>query len=433
MPDLIIGHTGETTVQVWVCGDAGHRTCSIVLHPEGKHKYVRLRRDSDRTAIACFKDLTPGTEYTVNATFGPLARKRETGRFRTFPTQPGDKAFDFSFVSSSCNLPVVGITNLLAYLLAVGGTKLAMNSLNLPVASWRYSKVILLRRLLRRPTKCLLVKAAWLVNWLTGLKQPPPPYLLRSPFLKLLAVFDACMVDVRADERYLPSVGDGVVSRDACGVLACTPSEVPPPKPSVADQHNEKSEKGNSTSPRRDDGREKDESQKEGDRKTKNWRLVLTQVTGEFAEGEGLFRRIPVKGATEQKPIGAIVRAERCHPWYERPSFFIHAGDQIYYDFPTEKRRPDRDQYRLAYREAWIDDPASRYLLSHWPHYMTLDDHEIADQFSRDFRPPQRELKPGLFRRRHAFKDVAKPGDYLTNAMAAYNDYVYQTSPGGRP
>ena len=70
----------------------------------------------------------------------------------------------------------------------------------------------------------------------------------------------------------------------------------------------------------------------------------------------------------------------------------MHAGDQIYYDFP-ETPQTAADDYRLAYREAWFDDEAAIAICSRiWPHYMTLDDHEIADQFARDFTPPAEGL-----------------------------------------
>ena len=47
-------------------------------------------------------------------------------------------------------------------------------------------------------------------------------------------------------------------------------------------------------------------------------------------------------------------------------------------------------EYRLAYREAWFEDDALRHVLAHWPHYMTLDDHEIADQFAVDLHTAEK-------------------------------------------
>ena len=91
--------------------------------------------------------------------------------------------------------------------------------------------------------------------------------------------------------------------------------------------------------------------------------------------------------------VGVITNVLRGKKWYSPPSFFLHAGDQIYYDFPDVDREPDRNEYRVAYREALFYDVANRHLLSHWPQYMTLDDHEIADQYAQDFNPPC-ELQP---------------------------------------
>ena len=49
-------------------------------------------------------------------------------------------------------------------------------------------------------------------------------------------------------------------------------------------------------------------------------------------------------------------QSQKCKPWLDPPAFYIHAGDQIYYDVPEEHRRPLTSEYRLAYREAFFYD-----------------------------------------------------------------------------
>ena len=59
--------------------------------------------------------------------------------------------------------------------------------------------------------------------------------------------------------------------------------------------------------------------------------------------------------------------------------FMIHAGDQIYFDFPFTARPPDAAEYRKTYRQAWFEDSKLRELLARCPHYMTLDDHDVVE------------------------------------------------------
>ena len=415
MPELVIGHTTETTARIWLCGDKRRHTCEVVLEPRdgGAHR-IHLLRETDYTRTVEFKDLRPDTEYRITATFAPGSVKHITGRFRTFKQQLQGTPFDFSFVLSSCNLPVVGISNLLAYILAVGGTSVAVTSLELPVESWRYARFVLLRRVLRRPARWLVMGAAGLVKWMTELKQTPPPFL-RSPFLKLSAVFESCVLEVVAKEASLPSVGDTVLSENAKGVVACSAID-------VSDSAGIKVEDDNCEKQLEAQIRQFEHPEKES-KELKKWRVVLTHVEGEFAHCKPAEKQAAGAKKKAAVPIGTITRSAHCHPWYERPSFFIHAGDQIYYDFPTEKRPPLANHYRLAYREAWFDDAANRYLLSHWPQYMTLDDHEIADQFSNDFNPPEKATKDNTLER------VAEPAAYLKEAMGAYRDYVQERHP----
>ena len=90
------------------------------------------------------------------------------------------------------------------------------------------------------------------------------------------------------------------------------------------------------------------------------------------------------------------------------PAFMIHAGDQIYFDFPLAAREPTRDAYRRAYRQAFFGDPVQREFLASLPHFMTLDDHELVDGFARDFVPIENRV----------------PEDYYRPALGAYDEYV---------
>lgn len=101
-------------------------------------------------------------------------------------------------------------------------------------------------------------------------------------------------------------------------------------------------------------------------------------------------------------PLRALLRAE------SPPDFMIHAGDQIYFDFPLPSRLPSRSAYRRAYRQAFFGDPDQRAFLADFPQYMTLDDHEIVDGFARDHVPiPGRD-----------------PDAYAGPALWAYDEYV---------
>jgi hypothetical protein len=65
-----------------------------------------------------------------------------------------------------------------------------------------------------------------------------------------------------------------------------------------------------------------------------------------------------------------------------KPSFLIHAGDQIYSDvifgpLPKDMHLP---YYRSLYQKAWNVRPTAE-VLAMLPNYMILDDHEIFDDF----------------------------------------------------
>ena len=237
----------------------------------------------------------------------------------------------------------------------------------------------------------------------TRIKQPGQPYI-RSPFLKLSAVFDAWLLEVHlqlaegSDEvERLPflAVGERVQSSSgAIGVVASQLVEERPVQQTVGAG-----------------------SPLATDKATLFVRhLVLTQVEGLLKAGELFFREVGSDSPPTLERLGNIKRVAPARPWYSRPSFFLHAGDQIYYDFPSPDRAPSRQEYRLAYREAWFEDTSLRHVLRHWSHYMTLDDHEIADQFATDFIVPNKKHQ------------AAK---YLGEARVAYDEYAHALIRGG--
>jgi phosphodiesterase/alkaline phosphatase D-like protein len=387
MGSLIIGHTTESTARIWLRGDRADRTCRIVVESDDGREpltnLVELSADADNTAIADFSNLASNRTYWISATFLPAATQ-VPGRFQTLPRQGEDNPLDFSFVLSSCNLSIISINNLLAYLLAAGGTAVGAKSLDLPTDRWMHPELDWLWSILKYPIKWGLYGVAWVVAHTTGLKQPGPPPI-RSPFLKLSAVFDSWLLEYRGNPANAPGVGDTVLSPSGQGVVACSPKDL-----STPDEHR--------LSPQ--------EIQ---------FRVVVTQVAGKFEKGEDVVKRQLMASDGNPPVIGKVTEAYEQAPWYRAPSFFLHVGDQIYYDFPDEQKPPAREDYRIAYREAWFADDPNRHLLSHWPHYMILDDHEIADQYARDFNPP-----PDAH---------ANAKEYLDEAMIAYNEYVKKRNP----
>ena len=400
MPHVIIGHTTSDSVRVWVQGDASSTTCEVTLLPSPRRQPppVRLVPDNDYTATIPIPDLDPDVDYAVVATFSPSAA-RVRGRARTFKKLPAaGSAVPFSFVLSSCNLSIVSINDFLARLAATAGAALAMSSLDIASYRWRVPKSPLLQSVARLLGRGALKVVAGGIQYATGLKQTGSTYL-RSPFLKLAAVFESCVVDLPLptkpdwrDKDYpakfetytqekralFLAVGDRVrSSHGATGVIA-----------SMSD--------------------DEDKALR---------RLVIAHVEGTFEKSAMLSRRITDGGKTELRRLGPICGVRAGRKWYEPPSFFIHAGDQIYYDFPDPDRAPGHRAYRLAYREAWFEDDALCHLLAHWPHYMTLDDHEIADQYARDFNPPTTDYSPGR---------------YLRQSTTAYREYADALNPPER-
>jgi hypothetical protein len=402
MPHVIIGHTTGHSVRVWVKGDASSTTCQVTLRPAPGHQPgpVLLAADNDYTGVVTTDGLEPDREYVVVAHFSPSGM-RARGRVRTFKTAPGSNAaVPFSFVLSSCNLSIVSINDFLARLAATAGASLAMSSLDVAAYRWRKPKSQALQSLIRPLGKLALGAIAKGIERATGLKQTGSTYL-RSPFLKLAAIFESSIVDLplprkperndsRSDADHLQrldeysrkkrelflAVGDFVESsHGSTGVIA-----------SISD-----------------------------DEAKALRRVVLTHVDGKFVKSAVLFRHVVDGRKKLLRRVAPILAVRTGRSWYEPPSFFIHAGDQIYYDFPDPERAPKAKEYRLAYHEAWFEDDALRHLLASWPHYMTLDDHEIVDQFARDFQSPTKY----------------SPGDYLLQSTKAYRQYPHALNPPG--
>ncbi len=411
MPHLIIGHSTDTTTRIWVRGDSKSRTCKVGLRTLAgeKSQTLELLPEHDYTGTTDFTDLEPGAEYLVLANFSPLSASVH-GRVRMMNSVLPELAESFSFVLSSCNLSVVSINNFLALLAATAGTALATSSLDRPVERWKAPRLMWLRLPLRWLLRKGLRGIAWAVIWSTGIKQPGTPYI-RSPFLKLSAVFDSWLVEVhpspvpppvRSDDvddvEEVPflAVGERVKSSSgATGVIASAQVVQQPEVQQTAGAGRPLTDKKPALPVRH---------------------LVLTQVEGAFKTGEALSRQLTSNSGYTLSPLGTIGPVAPARPWYGRPSFFLHAGDQIYYDFPAPDRAPSRDEDRLAYREAWFEDDSLCHVLAHWPHYMTLDDHEIADQFANDFEVP---IKKPIKNRK------VDPTDYLREARVAYDEYTH--------
>ena len=394
MPHLIIGHTDSDSVRVWVKGDASSTTCEVTLRPAPPEQpaVVQLGPGSDYTAIVVIPNLKSDVDYDVVAVFSPSGA-RERGRARTFKKLPVPvAAVSFSFVLSSCNLSIVSINDFLARMAATAGAALASSSLDIAPYRWHRPKSRGLQWVARWVGQLALKLVAGSIQRATGIKQTGSTYL-RSPFLKLAAIFESCVVELPLPakpglkdaarepaashrNRLFVAVGDRVCSQDATGVIA---------------------------------------SMRDDDEKGLR-QLVITHVEGTFKPSAELFRQVTENRTTSLRRLDRISGVRAGRAWYEPPSFFIHAGDQIYYDFPDPDRAPKRDAYRLAYHEAWFEDDSLRHLLGHWPHYMTLDDHEIADQYARDFHPP---------------KPLNVPDTYLHQSVPAYREYAHALNPPG--
>jgi hypothetical protein len=361
----------------------------------------RVSENRDYTTCVDFVDLAPSSPYEVTASFtgwaigsskSPVVR----GIFKTFPCSGA--AEPFSFLLGSCNLPVVAINNLAAQALQVVGFHIARQSLKRPIPQRRPQSapgerlcVRLGRWLMRRRWgrwllgRVILISLA-LVFLGTGGKWSMQP-VLKSPFLKLAGMFASRRVDFHSG-RAAPAVGQTLIGSDsqASGVVVFDPVV------------NEGSWKG----------------------KDAQGFMILTDTRREFRRGEGL--RIDGEPNAPIAQVSASSGFEM--PDLPPPAFTIHAGDVIYYDFPKSSRKPQLDSYRDSYRESWFEDRFQRWFLGHGPHYMTLDDHEIVDQFASDELGGLAEVTPA-----GSAEAGPTPQQFLEAARPAYVEYVHSRHP----
>ena len=120
MARLIIGHTTDSSVRVWVRASARWPIAFLgIFNASGKtrlaHKPISTQESEFFTAVHDFTGLPADTELMVKVAFGktlndgPESWIQEAygkGRFKTFPST-GGKAF--SFMLGSCNLHSLGI------------------------------------------------------------------------------------------------------------------------------------------------------------------------------------------------------------------------------------------------------------------------------------------------------------------------------------
>jgi hypothetical protein len=347
----------------------------------------------DYTTCFDFGGLAPSSTYEVTATFacgtiGSSESQAVRGVFKTFPLSEGGEPF--SFLLGSCNLPVVAINNLAAQVLQVVGFYIARRSLERPIPDRRpqpvpgeglkiwFGRWLMRQRWGRHLLSCLIYGSLGAVFLGTGGKWSMQP-LLKSPFLKLAGMFASRRIDF-CKGRVAPLAGQTLIGCDsqASGFVVFDPAV------------NEGYWKG----------------------KDAKGSMILTDIRGDFRSGEWL--RI------DSEPNDVIAQVSDSSgfemPDLRRPAFMIHAGDVIYFDFPKSSRKPQLDSYRDEYRESWFEDRFQRWFLAHGPHYMTLDDHEIVDQFACD------EL---------GGSDEAgrKPQQFLAAARPAYVEYVHSRHP----
>lgn len=120
MPRLILGHTTENSIKIWVRGSERWPVAFVDVEESngqqvGRTRSVVLSGEEYFTGVVKWTGLRPNREYRANVRFGkapgtpPPERVREaytTGRFRTFPLPNSRRAF--TFLLGSCNLHSLG-------------------------------------------------------------------------------------------------------------------------------------------------------------------------------------------------------------------------------------------------------------------------------------------------------------------------------------
>jgi PhoD-like phosphatase len=233
---IVIGHTTDTTVRIWVQGSSRYPRVRLAVRPAGQprtdpvlEREGLVLKKQDYTACFDFDHLTASSTYEVTAFFthwtaGCLSwpnSGRVTGVFKTFPSSEGAKVEPFSFLLGSCNLPVVAINNLAFQALQLVGFELADRSLERPIPErrprpapgerWWVSPLRWLMRQPwgRRPLGWLIHGSGRLVLLGTEGKWSKQP-LLRSPFLKLAGMFAGYRIDFQRGRR-APLAGETLI------------------------------------------------------------------------------------------------------------------------------------------------------------------------------------------------------------------------------
>jgi hypothetical protein len=453
MPAVIIGHTTESATKIWVRGDRWYPSVSVTVaagKDAGYTQGARLRGRDDYTRVFDFPEnsagpqLTPATAYTVCARFqrpwwwliaALLPRKVETGHFRTAPpTSAGDASF--SFLLGSCNLSNTKINNLIGMVSGMAGFFVAQRSLRRP--SNEVEGETFLWTWFKNAVAFLTKYWAMFLYLLTKQFRQPAPPLAISPFVRLSALLGAWQLRF-VDGEAKPAVGTTVVGEvsGATGIVVFQPvvnNERRWQSPGVAggDARGRPGARGHLTIVRTNDTPFKSRVyDKEYDECDAERLLVADNDMSGRKPPKNMRRRIAtVVDAALLEPE----EGDRVPP----PSFMVHAGDQIYFDFPLPEK-PKKKHYRYAYREAWIEDRVASHFLRQCPQYMTLDDHEIFNDFANDAAPPDRSRpkdsaeEPSIWSRLidwllRRYK-MYPAHDYAHAAIGAYREYVHGRHP----
>ena len=368
---LIVGHIDRNSAIVWFRGSRKYVQAYLSLN-DGPEHLTTLSTVNDYTAVHRFKELEPGRAYKVKLRLCTgFAYQRQLLAKATFKTAPAEDAFDrFSFLLGSCNLSVVAINHLIGQALQLLGFFVARQSLKRvkpertkTVRPKESSIRQIFRWLARTPLGRWIAEGAiWLgsraVFLRTGGKWPDQP-VLRSPFLKLEALFAGTEIRFR-NPTAQPIVGQVLRGRcsNATGILAFAPVLTTGNWPSPAPDERNQEPDNKAENEARQDGTEEGELDYEGI-------MILVQCQGKFKPKETLLQEpvdLGIESSGASKEVATVMSAGSFRSNYSKPAFTIHAGDQIYFDFPNVNRVPDVESYRAAYDEAWFEDRYQRSL-----------------------------------------------------------------------
>ena len=152
-----------------------------------------------------------------------------------------------------------------------------------------------------------------------------------------------------------------------------------------------------------------------------------------FGHCTGTFRTFPANetcssftfllGSCNLHSLGLIANPDRAFEELllrsneANAEFMIHCGDQIYYDIPGPYKPPDIDEYREKYHDAWSDSRPTRRFLTQLPHYMTMDDHEITDNFDNDKTHSAKRFRDTAMAVYREFVHIRQPNSYGRQAL----------------